>query len=58
MDTFVEAGVTPMQTIQGATKWSAEMIDKQNELGTVEVGKLANVIVVNRDLLLQLIAKQ
>lgn len=38
-----------MQIIQGATKWSAEMIDKQNELGTVESGKLADVIIVNKD---------
>jgi Amidohydrolase family len=49
METFVEAGITPMQIIQGATKWSAEMIDKQNELGSVEAGKLADVIVVNQD---------
>jgi hypothetical protein len=49
MDTFVEAGITPMQIIQGATKWSAEMINKQAELGTVESGKLADVIVVNQD---------
>jgi hypothetical protein len=49
MDTFIEAGISPMQIIQGATKWSAEMIDKQNELGTVETGKLADVIIVNRD---------
>jgi hypothetical protein len=44
----VEGGVTPMQIIQGATKWSAEMIDKR-ELGTVEAGKIADVIIVNRD---------
>lgn len=49
MDTFIEAGISPMQIIQGATKWSAEMIDKQNELGTVEAGKLADVIIVNKD---------
>ena len=49
MDTFVEAGISPMQIIQGATKWSAEMIDKQKELGTVEAGKLADVIIVNQD---------
>jgi imidazolonepropionase-like amidohydrolase len=49
MDTFIEAGISPMQIIQGATKWSAEMIDKQNELGTVEKGKIADVIVVNQD---------
>jgi hypothetical protein len=46
---FREAGVTPMQIIQGATKWSAEMIDKGKDLGTVEAGKIADVIVVNAD---------
>jgi hypothetical protein len=44
-----EAGIRPMQIIQGATKWSAEMIDKGKELGTVEVGKLADVIIVKQD---------
>jgi hypothetical protein len=46
---YVEAGVTPMQIIQGATKWSAEMIDKGRDLGTVEAGKLADVIIVKQD---------
>lgn len=46
---FVEAGVTPMQIIQGATKWSAELLDKGDELGTVETGKIADVIIVSRD---------
>jgi hypothetical protein len=46
---FVEAGVTPMQIIQGATKWSAEMIDRGKDLGTVEAGKIADVIIVNAD---------
>jgi hypothetical protein len=46
---FREAGVTPMQIIQGATKWSAEMIDRGTDLGTVEAGKLADIIVVNAD---------
>jgi len=46
---FVEAGVTPMQIIQGATKWSAEVIDRGKDLGTIEAGKLADVIIVNQD---------
>jgi hypothetical protein len=46
---YAEAGITPMQTIQGATKWSAEMIDKGKDLGTIETGKLADIIVVNQD---------
>ena len=46
---FVEAGVTPMQIIQGATKWSAELLDKGDELGTIEAGKVADIIIVNED---------
>jgi hypothetical protein len=49
MQTFVEAGVTPMQIIQGATKWAAEMIDRGKDLGTIEAGKLADIIIVNSD---------
>jgi hypothetical protein len=36
-----------MQIIQGATKWSAELLDKGDELGTIEAGKIADIIVVN-----------
>jgi hypothetical protein len=46
---YAEAGISPMQIIQGATKWSAEMIDKGKDLGTVETGKLADIIIVNAD---------
>jgi hypothetical protein len=49
MAIHTEAGATPMQIIQGATKWSAEMIDKGSELGTVEVGKIADLLIVNQD---------
>ena len=38
-----------MQIIQGATKWSAELLDKGDELGTIEAGKLADIIIVNQD---------
>ena len=46
---FVEGGITPMQIIQGATKWSAELLDKGDELGTIETGKIADIIIVNED---------
>jgi hypothetical protein len=46
---FVEAGITPMQIIQGATKWSAEMINRVRDLGTIEAGKLADIVIVNAD---------
>jgi hypothetical protein len=44
-----DVGLTPMQIIQGSTKWPAEMIRKQDILGTVEPGKLADVIILGRD---------
>lgn len=44
-----ESGIAPMQIIQGATKWAAEMINKGKDLGTVEAGKLADVIVLRAD---------
>jgi hypothetical protein len=46
---FAEGGITPMQMIQGATKWSAEILDKGKDLGTVEAGKIADIIIVNQD---------
>lgn len=46
---MVDAGLTPMQIIQGTTKWPAEMIGKQNVLGTIEAGKLADLIILGRN---------
>ena len=46
---FTEGGFTPMQIIQGATKWSAEMVGKGKDLGTVEAGKIADVIILNQN---------
>ena len=46
---FDEAGVTPMQIIQGATKWSAALLNMDDELGTIEAGKIADIIIVNAD---------
>jgi hypothetical protein len=38
-----------MQIIQGSTKWPAEMLRKQDLLGTIEAGKLADVIILRED---------
>jgi hypothetical protein len=46
---FTEAGLTPMQIIQGATKWSAEMVGKGKDLGTVEAGKIADIVILNQN---------
>jgi hypothetical protein len=49
MEALVDAGVTPMQALLASTKWPAELLKKEKELGTVEPGKLADLIVVDRD---------
>ncbi len=49
MKYFVELGVSPMETIVAATKNGAIILGKQDELGTVEVGKLADLQVLSSD---------
>src|ERR1700687_3502915 len=49
MQIFSEAGFTPMQIIQSATKWAAKMINKQDQVGTIAVGKFADVLIVSDD---------
>jgi imidazolonepropionase-like amidohydrolase len=42
-----KAGMTPMQIIVAATKNGARSCDRKSDLGTLEPGKLADVLVVN-----------
>src|SRR5260370_37092445 len=49
MQIFAAAGFTPIETIQSATKWAAEMINKQDQVGTIGVGKFAAVLIVSAD---------
>ena len=46
---LVKLGMTPMQAIQAGTKVNAELLKKDKEIGTVEVGKLADMIAVKGD---------
>lgn len=46
---YVSIGMTPMQAIQCATKVNAEILKKEKDLGTVEPGKLADLIAVKGD---------
>ena len=41
--------MTPMQALQAATGWAAECLGREADLGTVEPGKLADLVVVAGD---------
>jgi imidazolonepropionase-like amidohydrolase len=49
-----EAGMTPMQIIIAGTKHAAHVCNMQNELGTIEPGKIADIIIVNDNPLVDL----
>jgi imidazolonepropionase-like amidohydrolase len=44
-------GFTPLETIRCATLTGAEILGRQDEIGSLEPGKLADVLVVDRDVL-------
>ncbi len=49
MQMLNEVGLTPMQAIQAATNWGAEAWGKSKEFGTVEAGKRADILILNRN---------
>ena len=49
LELMVEAGISPMEAIMAGTKNAAQNLAKAGELGTVESGKLADVIAVSGD---------
>jgi imidazolonepropionase-like amidohydrolase len=49
MELWVKAGATPWQTILAATRHAADLCGALDELGTVEVGKIADLIAVRRN---------
>ena len=46
---FLKLGFTPMETIVCATKNGGIILGKEDELGTVEAGKLADLQVIAED---------
>ncbi|HET7209930.1 MAG TPA: amidohydrolase family protein [Terriglobales bacterium] len=46
---MVKWGMTPMQAIRSATAVAAELLGEQAELGTIEAGKLADIVAVPGD---------
>lgn len=54
LECLVAAGMTPMQALVAATGWAAECCGLEKEVGTVERGKLADLVVVDGDPLLDI----
>jgi imidazolonepropionase-like amidohydrolase len=46
LELLVEAGLTPMQAISAATKVAAEFLGQEAHLGTLEVGKQADLVIL------------
>ena len=46
---MVESGMTPWQAIQSATITAAALLDQQDHLGAIEVGKDADIVAVSGD---------
>ena len=46
---MVEAGMTPLQVFRAATVTNAEVLGLSHELGTVQVGKRANLLLLRSD---------
>jgi imidazolonepropionase-like amidohydrolase len=44
---LVEAGLTPLQAIQAASRDAAEAMGVANEIGTIEVGKTADLVLLD-----------
>jgi len=44
---LVEAGLTPMQALRSATQWAAQCLGLERDLGTIEQGRFADLVVVN-----------
>ena len=47
LELLVEAGLSPMEAIMAGTKNAADNLGKGSELGTIEKGKLADIIIVS-----------
>jgi imidazolonepropionase-like amidohydrolase len=49
IECLVKAGLTPLQAVRAATGWAADCLGLERDIGTVEKGKLADLIVVAGD---------
>jgi imidazolonepropionase-like amidohydrolase len=44
-----KAGLTPVEALRAATQIGARAAGQEKDIGTIEAGKLANLVVLNKD---------
>ena len=49
MELFVEAGISPMEALQAATRNNARVLQMDRDLGTVQAGKYADLVILDDD---------
>lgn len=49
LQSWVDGGVTPYEALRSATLWAAEAVGVAKDLGSVEPGKLADLVIVDGD---------
>jgi imidazolonepropionase-like amidohydrolase len=49
MELFEKAGIPPIDALRAATVTAAEALHAQKDLGTIEAGKLADMVIVDAD---------
>ena len=49
LEYFVQAGLSPLEVLRIATQEAAEAVGAENELGTLEPGKLADIVLLNKN---------
>lgn len=54
LELLVEAGLSPLQALRAATSTAAEALGKEDQLGTLELGKLADLVVLDADPLVKI----
>ena len=46
---YVEAGMTPLQALRSATVETARMLEAEDEIGSLDAGKYADIVAVDKD---------